>query len=77
MSFIGTNSYFHESTILGICCKLIIVANPFQQNLDYLLSICLVLIFKGFIEADKKKVLNVGPSNLPKTKAIIDEEKMR
>eukprot|EP00112_Aurelia_sp_Birch-Aquarium-sp1_P016841 Seg385.12 transcript_id=Seg385.12/GoldUCD/mRNA.D3Y31 product="U4/U6.U5 tri-snRNP-associated protein 1" protein_id=Seg385.12/GoldUCD/D3Y31 len=32
---------------------------------------------KGFIEADKKKVLNTGPSNLPKTKAVIDEEKMR
>ena len=32
---------------------------------------------KGFIEAEKKKVLNTGPSNLPKTKAVIDEEKMR
>ena len=32
---------------------------------------------KGFIDGDKKSKLNVGPTNLPKTKAVIDEEKMR
>ena len=32
---------------------------------------------KGLIDGDKKSKLNVGPTNLPKTKAVIDEEKMR
>jgi len=36
-----------------------------------------VASMKGFIDGDKKSKLNVGPTNLPKTKAVIDEEKMR
>eukprot|EP00795_Rhopilema_esculentum_P013329 gene13329-4175_t len=36
-----------------------------------------VALMKGLIDAQKKKVLNTGPTNLPKTKAVVDEEKMR
>ena len=37
----------------------------------------ILLFFEGFIETDKKNKFDFGPTNLPKTKAVIDEEKMR
>ena len=37
----------------------------------------ILLSFVGFIEAGKKNKFDFGPTNLPKTKAVIDEEKMR